>query len=56
MKSLKKKTMTILIALILTVSIAVPLVNLPTAKADVTYTHQLAFVAAALLLSVSVNR
>ena len=42
--------MTILIALILTLSIAVPLANLPTVNAAVTYTHQLAFVAASPLV------
>jgi PQQ-like domain len=50
MEILKKKTMTILIALILTLSIAIPLINLPTVDAAVTYTHQLAFVAASPLV------
>jgi hypothetical protein len=42
----KTKTMATLIALLLTLSITAPLIALPTVNAAVTYTHQLAYVAA----------
>jgi hypothetical protein len=50
MKISKRKSMASLIVLLLTISIAVPLVFLPTVNAAVTYTHQLAYVAASPLV------